>query len=158
MAQLYQLDDRDLEILLMLKKNAKQSLGKLAQQLEIPKSSVYRRILRLEEEGIIKNYTISVDFERIGCSITSFIWISIQFQTTERSQEEIALDITKIPEVYEIHIITGEYDMLAKVRTKSVQELGEIVVKSIRNIKGVGKTITNVSLKSVKEEIYTAQI
>jgi DNA-binding Lrp family transcriptional regulator len=127
MAQTFQLDDRDLEILLLLKKNAKLSLGKIAQKLDIPKSSVYRRIMKLEQEGVIKNYSIAIDFERIDKPITSFILISVLFQSTDRSQEEIAFDIIKIPEIYEIHIITGEYDMIAKARTKSVEELGEII-------------------------------
>jgi DNA-binding Lrp family transcriptional regulator len=158
MEQTFQLDERDMEILLLLMKNAKQSLGKIAQKLEIPKSSVYRRIMKLEQAGVIRNYSISIDYEKIGKPITSFILISVLFQSTERSQEEIALDIIKIPEIYEIHIITGEYDMIAKARTKSVEELGNIIVKSVRNVEGVGKTITNVSLKKIKEEIYSAQI
>jgi DNA-binding Lrp family transcriptional regulator len=158
MAHMFQLDDRDMEILLLLMKNSKQSLGQLSQKLGIPKSSIYRKITKLEQDGVIKNYSIAIDFEKIGKPITSFILISVLFQSTERSQEEIALDIIKIPEIYEIHIITGEYDMIAKARTKSVEELGDIIVKSVRNIEGVGKTITNVALKKIKEEIYSVQI
>ncbi len=153
MVQSFQLDDLDFEILLELKKSAKQSLGQLAKKLDIPKSSVYRRILKMEEKGVIAGYTVRIDFNKIGKPIIAFILISVQTTIVERTQREIALEIAKIPEIYEIHIITGEYDMIAKTRTSSVDHLGNIVVNKIRNIKGVEKTLTNVSLQNLKEEI-----
>ncbi|MHA1668745.1 MAG: Lrp/AsnC family transcriptional regulator [Candidatus Heimdallarchaeaceae archaeon] len=155
---MFQLDKKDLEIILELKRNAKSSMGQLTKKLEIPKSSIYRRILKLEEKGIISGYTARINFNKIGKPIVSFILISVQLDTVKVTQREIALEIAKIPEVYEIHIITGEYDLLAKVRTTSIENLGDVVVNKIRNIKGVGKTLSNVSLESIIEEIYLNKV
>ncbi|NJF24029.1 Lrp/AsnC family transcriptional regulator, partial [Thermococcus sp. GR5] len=55
--------------------------------------------------------------------------------------------------VYEVHIIAGEWDLLIKVRAPSSEEVGKIVVDKLREIKGVGQTVTMVSFVTVKEEL-----
>jgi len=115
--------------------NTKYSLGQLSKILVIPKSSVYRRIQKLESNGIIKGYSAKLDHNKIGKLIIAFILISIN-SGINNSQESIARKIARVPEVYDIHIITGEYDMIAKVRTSTVESLGDLVVNKIRKIKG----------------------
>ncbi|MHA1686418.1 MAG: Lrp/AsnC family transcriptional regulator [Candidatus Heimdallarchaeaceae archaeon] len=84
--------------------------------------------------------------------------MSVTPSAGEIPQQSIAEEISKIPQVYEIHIITGEYDIIAKVRTASVDELGKVVVNHIRNVKGVAKTLTNVSLVTLKEEVSIEKV
>ncbi|MHA1302558.1 MAG: Lrp/AsnC family transcriptional regulator [Candidatus Heimdallarchaeaceae archaeon] len=148
----YQLDDLDLDILLELKKDGKQSLGQLNRKLGVAKSSIYHRLTKLKNLGIIKNYTINVDYTKMGKPVIAFILITALTTQNERTQEEIAKEIASIPGVYEVHIITGEYDMIAKVRVETIELLGHMVVNKIRNVKGVGKTLSNVSLVSIREE------
>ncbi|WP_297551914.1 Lrp/AsnC ligand binding domain-containing protein, partial [Thermococcus sp.] len=53
----------------------------------------------------------------------------------------------------EVHIIAGEWDLLIKVRAPSSEEVGKIVVDKLREIKGIGQTVTMVSFVTVKEEL-----
>ncbi|VVC04859.1 putative HTH-type transcriptional regulator [Candidatus Burarchaeum australiense] len=61
--------------------------------------------------------------------------------------------LAKIPEVYEVHIILGEYDLLVKVRGKSIEDIGETAVQKIGLMKGVSKTLTMACHHSYSEKI-----
>ena len=69
------------------------------------------------------------------------------------SQRELAKRIAELSGVYEVHIISGEYDLLLKVRGKSLEEIGKLVVDKLRQLKGVGRTLTCACFETVKEEI-----
>jgi DNA-binding Lrp family transcriptional regulator len=154
----FQLDERDFEILTELKNNSKQSLGKIAKKLDIPKSSVYRKITKLEENGLIRHYSIRIDYQKLGKPILAYILISIESSVSGKTQKEIAMEIAQFPAIHEIHITTGDYDMIAKVRAKSVEDLGEIVINKIRNVKGVGKTYSIVTLQILPEETNIVRV
>jgi Lrp/AsnC family leucine-responsive transcriptional regulator len=55
--------------------------------------------------------------------------------------------------VYEVHLISGEWDMILKVRSSSMKDIGKLVIDDLREIKGVGKTVTCGCFSTVKEEI-----
>jgi Lrp/AsnC family leucine-responsive transcriptional regulator len=76
---------------------------------------------------------------------------SISFQQGAVSQKKLAQEIAKLPEVVEAHLITGEWDILVKVRSDSMQSVGSLVVDKLRMMEGVGKTMTCVSFAAVKE-------
>lgn len=104
------------------------------------------------EHGIIKSFNISIDYKKIGYTTEVFIFISF-IPTPDVSQRELAKRIAKFPGVYEVHIISGEYDLLLKVRGKSLEEIGVIVVDKLRQLKGVGRTLTFACFETVKEEL-----
>jgi DNA-binding Lrp family transcriptional regulator len=66
---------------------------------------------------------------------------------------KIAQKIQDLPGVYEIHIISGEYDILTKIRGPSFDEVGKNVIAKIRQIKGVGRTFTCPCFTTIKEII-----
>jgi len=57
-----------------------------------------------------------------------------------------------MPGVYEVHIVTGEYDLLIKVRGKTIEEIGKLVVDKLRVLQGVWKTHTSACFETIKEE------
>ncbi|EMR74764.1 transcriptional regulator [Thermoplasmatales archaeon SCGC AB-540-F20] len=65
----------------------------------------------------------------------------------------LARRIAKLQGINEVHIISGEYDLLLKVRGKSLEEIGKLVVDKLRELKGVGRTLTCACFETVKEEI-----
>ncbi len=78
---------------------------------------------------------------------------SIPIPNPDLSKRQLAKRIAKIPGVYEVHIISGEYDLLLKVRGKSLEDIGKLVVDKLRQLKGVGKTLTFACFETVKEEL-----
>lgn len=135
------LDDKDLTIIDELKKNAKLSEQKLARKTGIPMTTVHNRIKKLREEGIIETYTLRLNYAKLGKPITAFVLLKA---VEGADQKELLVQISKIPAVYEVAMVTGEFDLLFKARVASMEELNKIVVQGLRRQKNVGETVTMV--------------
>ena len=146
------IDEKDDIILAELKKNARNSTKNIATKVNIPRVTVHDRIQKMIERGIIKSFNVTIDYKKIGLSTEVFIFVSFLFNP-EVSQRELAKRIAQLPGVSEVHIISGEYDLLLKVRGKSLEEIGKLVVDKLRQLKGVGRTLTCACFETVKEEI-----
>ena len=146
------IDEKDKIILAELKKNARNSTKNIATKVKIPRVTVHDRIKKMIERGIIKSFNVTIDYKKIGLSTEVFIFVSFLFNP-EVSQRELARRIAQLPGVSEVHIISGEYDLLLKVRGKSLEEIGKLVVDKLRQLKGVGRTLTCACFETVKEEI-----
>jgi len=141
------------ELLRTLQANSKRSLRELAREVGLPISTVHEKIRRLEREGIIKKYCAVLDEKRLGFLVTGFILVSIVYSVeNQTSQKRIAEKIAALPNVQEVHIISGDWDLIVKVKAKGVDELGSFITEKLRNIHGVGKTLTAVVFETVKEE------
>jgi DNA-binding Lrp family transcriptional regulator len=146
------IDTKDEMIIKELKKNARNSTKNIAANINMPRVTVHDRIQKMIQQGIIKSFNVSIDYKKIGYTTEVFIFISF-IPTSDVSQRELAKRIAKLPGVYEVHIISGEYDLLLKVRGKTLEDIGTLVVDKLRQLKGVGKTLTFASFETVKEEI-----
>lgn len=145
------LDDKDLRILEELMKDANVSISELASRLKIPRTTVQERIKRLKNKGIIKRFTIIPDYQRLGKPVTAFVLVSF-LPGTSISQKRLAQELAMLPGVQEVHLISGEWDILLKVRGESIQSVGELVIDRLRSTEGVGKTMTCTAFLTVKEE------
>jgi len=146
------IDKKDEKILDVLKKNARKTTKSIAMTVKIPRVTVHDRIQKMVDNGIIKSFTTIPDYKKIGMSCLVFIFVSFQ-SIANVSQRELAKRIALLPGVFEVHIISGEYDLLLKVRGKSLEDIGKIVVDKLRQIKGVDKTLTCACFETVKEEV-----
>ena len=146
------IDTKDELILTELKKNARQSTKTIAQTIHIPRVTVHDRILKMVSSGTITSFTTTVNYSELGMPTMMFVFITF-LPNPDISQRELAKRIAKLPGVYEVHIISGEYDLLLKVRGKTLDDIGTLVVDKLRQLKGVGRTITFACFETVKEEL-----
>jgi len=146
------IDKKDEMIITELKKNARSSTKNIAKNTNIPRVTVHDRIKKMIKQGIIKSFNVSINYKKIGYTTEVFIFISF-IPTQDISQRELAKRIAKLPGVYEVHIISGEYDLILKVRGRSLEDIGILVVDKLRQLKGVGRTLTFACFETVKEEI-----
>ncbi|BAA31041.1 Lrp/AsnC family transcriptional regulator [Pyrococcus horikoshii] len=146
------LDKVDRRLLEELKNNARENIATLSKKLGIPRTTVHYRIKRLVEEGIIEKFTIKPNYKKLNLGTTAFILIRYD-PDSGLTQREVAEQIARIPGVYEVHLVAGEWDLLLKVRASNAEEIGRIVIDKLREIRGVGQTVTMVSFVTVKEEI-----
>jgi len=146
------IDKKDKIILTELKKNARNSTKNIAARVKIPRVTVHDRIQKMVERGIIKSFNVTIDYKKVGFSSEVFIFVSF-LPNLEVSQRQLAKRITKLPGVSEVHIISGEYDLLLKVRGKSLEEIGKLVIDKLRQLQGVGRTLTCACFETVKEEL-----
>lgn len=147
------LDDKDLSIIEELKSNARNSTKQIANNVQMPRVTVHDRIKKMIKKKIIKKFTILPNYEKLGLTTTVYVFIASNPYESNISISEIAQKITSYPGVYEVHIVSGEYDILIKIRGKSFDEVGRNIIAKIRQIKGVGRTLTCPCFTTVKEEL-----
>ena len=146
------IDDKDWEILGELRRDASQSVLKIARKLRLPRSTVQHRIDRMKSSKIISRIVAIPDYPLIGLPVTAFVLVNYN-PVAGISQQDVAHAIAKLDNVVEVHVVAGQWDIILKARGKSLQEIGELVVNQLRQIQGVGQTVTSGSFFKIKEEL-----
>ncbi|MFX1532656.1 MAG: Lrp/AsnC family transcriptional regulator [Promethearchaeota archaeon] len=150
------IDKTDGKILSILKKNADMSMEALREILDfeheitITRQAVQARVKKLKDEEILKIKGI-VNHEKLGQKVLAFVLVSF-LPGGRYSQRELAKQMAEIPEIHGVWVISGDWDILLKVRVNSLEDIGNLIVDKIRTLEGVGKTITCACFSTVKEE------
>ena len=151
----FKLDEKDLAILALIQHDSKLTAKQIAKKVNAPVTTVFAKIKRMEELGVIKEYRAVLRPEKLGSATTAFIFASVYYTSKSDgasvSQRVVAEEIAKFPEVQEVHIITGDWDLLVKLKAESVDAVGKFVVDKLRLIKGLEKTLTCMVFETVKE-------
>jgi len=142
------MDRTDEEIINELRTDGKATVKEIAKQLGLPMSTVHHRIMKMEKEGMIKKYEAVPDYKKMGFGVSAFVFVTVNYDKI-KSQEEVARQIGKMENVDGAYIVTGETDILVKVRAHDVEELNDIIIRKLRAINGVDKTRTSVVLKEI---------
>jgi Lrp/AsnC family leucine-responsive transcriptional regulator len=149
------LDEKDSAILALIQENSNLTAKQIAKKINAPITTVFAKTKRMEELGIIKEYRAVLASEKLGAGTTAFILASVSYRAkaddSPVSQRDVAEEIAKFPEVQEVHIITGDWDLLIKLRAESVDAIGKFVVDKLRLIRGLEKTLTCMVFETVKE-------
>lgn len=149
------LDKKDLAILQLIQENGKLTAKQISKKTGIPLTTVFAKTKRMEEQHVIQGYRAIATPDKLNAGTAAFILASVSYRAkaddTPVSQRAVAEEIAKFPEVQEVHIITGDWDLLVKVRTKSVEAVGKFVVDKLRLINGLEKTLTCMVFETVKE-------
>jgi Lrp/AsnC family leucine-responsive transcriptional regulator len=149
------LDEKDMAILSLIQADSALTAKQIAKKVNAPITTVFAKIKRMEELGVIKEYRAIVAAEKLGAGTTAFILASVSYRAKADdapiSQRTVAEEIVKFPEVQEVHIITGDWDLLVKLRAENVDAVGKFVVDKLRLIKGLEKTLTCMVFETVKE-------
>ncbi|MEK6974325.1 MAG: Lrp/AsnC family transcriptional regulator [Nanoarchaeota archaeon] len=151
-----EIDQKDKSVLEALKQNARLTTKEIAKKVRLPITTVHNRIKKLEKLGVIKNYTLNLNYHKLGKPILAYILISVNYTMpngNKINQENIAMQISKLEGVEETSIVTGVTDIFAKVRVASIEELNDLLIKRLRNIDGVDKTQTFMALNTFARQI-----
>jgi Lrp/AsnC family leucine-responsive transcriptional regulator len=154
------LDEKDLNILRLIQENSKLTAKQIAKKTGTPLTTAFAKMKRMEELGVIKDYRAIVAPEKLNAGTAAFILASVSYRAKADdipiSQRVVAEEIAKFPEVQEVHIITGDWDLLVKLRAENVDSIGKFVVDKLRLIKGLEKTLTCMVFETVKETTQVA--
>ena len=144
--------EKDEKIIEALKKNARASCKEIASQTGIPITTVHNRIKKLENEGIISGYRVMIDPKKCGYKLCAVVLVKIDYhpKDVKTDQEKLAKTLAEIEGVEETHVVTGETDMVFKIRAKDIKDMNKII-KSIVETPGVSATNTLVVLDPVKD-------
>ncbi|KON30946.1 AsnC family transcriptional regulator [miscellaneous Crenarchaeota group-1 archaeon SG8-32-3] len=149
------LDEKDMAILSLVQENNKLTAKQISKKIDVPITTVFAKTKRMEELGVIKGHRAILAPEKLNASTASFLLASVSYREKTNdapfSQRTVAKEIAKFPEVQEVHIITGDWDLLVKLRAESVDAVGKFVVDKLRLIEGLEKTLTCMVFETVKE-------
>lgn len=149
------LDAVDRRLLALLSEDARASQRKLARDLHMSPPAVGERIARLERLGIIRAYTVDLDWTALGY-VTVFLAVTaVQGADQAAIFEALAL----LPEVEDVVVITGSMDMLARLRVRDHTHLRHVLLSSVWQIDGVQRTETFLSLAEIPTKAsYVADV
>jgi Lrp/AsnC family transcriptional regulator, leucine-responsive regulatory protein len=145
-------DGIDLQILNILQHDARTPNVEIARQLGMAPSAILERVRKLETRGIITGYEARLAPRPLQQGLLAFIFVNAD----ERyGQQAVGRQLAAIPEVQEVHHITGEDCYLVKMRAADTDELGRILRERFGAIESIRSTRTTIVLSSLKE---TAQL
>jgi len=142
-----QLDRIDLMIIRTLQEQGRISVLDLAEKVGLSPTPCGRRLKSLEERGIIRRYTAEVDYAQIGMQIEAVICVRLERQNGE-SVAIFTEHIGRLPEVTECLLVTGEYDYILRIRTKSPETLKEFMLNKLSTIPCIGHSVSMLVLEN----------
>jgi DNA-binding Lrp family transcriptional regulator len=149
------IDDKDLAILALVQRNCRLTARQVARKINSPITTVFAKMKRMEKLGIIKEYRAILDSQKLHNATTAFILASVSYRTKNNetliSQRDIAKEIAKFLEVQEVHIITGDWDLLIKLKAENVDAIGKFIIDRLRFVRGIEKTLTCMVFETCKE-------
>jgi Lrp/AsnC family transcriptional regulator for asnA, asnC and gidA len=140
------LDEKDLKLLEILRKNSRESYSRIAKELGMSDVAVINRIKKLEKNGVIKKYTIEIDPSKMGFNSVSLTGID-----TEPESLFIIIDKLKPkPYVKKIYITSGDHSLMTEIWARDGSELARIH-EEISSLPGVKRVCPSIILEAVKE-------
>lgn len=137
------LDEIDHQILDILIDNTRVPFTEISKRLLISAGTVHVRVKKMEEAGIIKGSSLTLDYEKLGYSFIAYVGIYLQ----NTSQTKFVIQrINEIPYATVAHITTGKFNIFCKVRARSTTHAKEIIFQ-LDDIEGVYRTETMISLE-----------
>ena len=143
------LDEIDYAILKTLQHNGRISNAKLAEMVSLSPAATYKRLKRLEEQGVIEGYRAELSLDKLGYNMLCYISVGLQKHSAE-NLDNFRRVIREMPEVLEGSFITGDYDYLLKVALRDQTHLEEFILKKLSPIPGVAQMNTSLLVSSIK--------
>ncbi|MCE4611249.1 MAG: Lrp/AsnC family transcriptional regulator [Desulfurococcales archaeon] len=139
-------DERDLEILEVLEADARIPWRQLAQKLGVSEATVYLRVRKLQELGVIKGYTVKLDMDRLGIKARAIVRI----KTVPGMAGRVVESLLDRPQVIEAYEVTGSHNLIAFLAAPSLEEAAK-AIDEISSLEGVSDVETIFVLRVVKE-------
>ena len=139
------IDELDLKLMRELQKDGRARHVNLARKLDVVEGTVRKRIKNLVENNIIKTIAVP-NLHKLGYNFISFMGLQVQLADLR----EIADNLANKPNVCYLAFVTGRYDMIAVVMTRSPEELAHFIEKEISAIPSILRTETFVNLEILK--------
>jgi Lrp/AsnC family leucine-responsive transcriptional regulator len=141
------MDNIDLQILDLLQRDGRLTNAAIGEQVGLSAPSVFERVRKLEQRGVIRGYTIQVDPEALGKPLTAFIRLTVSYD--ERKAAGVQA-LREDPDILECYSVAGEDCYILKTRVDGPAAL-EALINRIRARLTVQRSVTMIALSAVKE-------
>lgn len=137
-----ELDETDRAILRILQEDARTPFSEVARRIDMSSATVHDRVGRLEDAGVIRGYHADIDPKAVGYGVSAVVGLRIA-----DGGETDAIDrLRGIDEVREVHLTTGEWDVILRVVAEDTDRLRELMFDRVAEVEGFSRSQTMVVL------------
>ncbi len=147
--KLNRLDETDYKILRILQKNSRTPFLEIAKTLGISNATVHDRVKKLLGTGVLRGFTVQLDSKKLGYEITAIVDVVLDHPSLDLYKLKEGL--LSIPEITEAYNLTGDTDLLLKIKTKTIDDLRSLLTTKIQHLEGVKRLSTSIVLDSPVE-------
>lgn len=143
------LDRVDKALLALLQQDSEQSLQSLAEAVNLTTTPCWKRIKRLEEQGIIVKKVALLDPELLGLSFIAFVMVKTNDHSNEWYQKFVETTC-EFPEVMEFYRMAGEYDYMMKVLVSDMKQFDRFYKKLVNSMEGISNVTSTFAMEPLK--------
>ncbi|RWM07457.1 MAG: Lrp/AsnC family transcriptional regulator [Mesorhizobium sp.] len=144
------LDETDMSIIEALQENGRLAISELGRRVGLSQPATSERVKRLEERGVISGYHAVVDAKKLGLGMMAVIRV----RTTHENIQRCLRQFSEMPQILEVHRVTGEDCFVLKVIVPSPERLESIVDAVARH----GAVTTSLVLRSEPVKILSRDL
>ncbi len=140
---MYKIDEKDQKIIELLQEHGDYTTRQIAKHSLLPITTIHNRIKKLKKEGVIKKFTVELDYAKIGKGLLVYVLISVDLQLLKqkkKTQYDVAKDLRSFYFVEKADIVSGGTDLVVTVRVKDVEEFDKVLLKKLQLVEGIEKT------------------
>jgi Lrp/AsnC family transcriptional regulator len=143
------LDKTDHAILALLQRDAALSSAAIAERLNLSQSPCWRRINRLEQQGLIRGRVALLDRDRLGMDVVVFATVNLT-ATGRQNLLSFEQDIVRYPEVLECYTMAGIWDYLLKIVTRDIRHYEQFVRETLSANPAVRELHSHMAVTEIK--------
>ncbi|MCE0494684.1 Lrp/AsnC family transcriptional regulator [Vibrio salinus] len=147
-------DEIDKKLLRLIQHDGNISLNELAEEVNLTTTPCWKRLKRLEDEGVIRKRVALLDPDVIGLSFTAFVMLKTSDHSHQWYQTFVDT-VADYPEVMEFYRMAGEYDYMLRVLVKDMKTFDNFYKKLVNSIKGLSDVTSTFAMESLK---YTTEL
>lgn len=139
----FQLDEIDKSILDFLVVNTRMPFTEIAKKMDVSAGTIHVRVKKMEEAGIIKSSSLNIDYTKLEYNFTAYIGILL---TKSNKTQEVIAELASIPNIVEISVVSGKYNIFCKMMAKNTEDAKKIIYQ-IDDIQDVMRTESMISME-----------
>ncbi|APE81332.1 putative DNA-binding transcriptional regulator (Lrp-like) [Escherichia coli] len=144
----------DRKLLALLQQDCTLSLQALAEAVNLTTTPCWKRLKRLEDDGILIGKVALLDPEKIGLGLTAFVLIKTQHHSSEWYCRFVTV-VTEMPEVLGFWRMAGEYDYLMRVQVADMKRYDEFYKRLVNSVPGLSDVTSSFAMEQIK---YTTSL
>ncbi|WP_456461211.1 Lrp/AsnC family transcriptional regulator [Reichenbachiella sp.] len=150
------IDNTDIQILEMLQNDAKTKMKDIANAIGMTITPVYERIKKLERNGIIENYTISVNPKNLGYQLVAYCSVTLK-EHSKDNLRKFEAGVQDLHQVLECNHLSGNYDYLLKVVVRNMEDYQLFISNQLAALDNIGQVQSYFVMKAIKESTFSCK-
>jgi DNA-binding Lrp family transcriptional regulator len=134
-------NDLDRRLVALLRKDARTPIARLSKSLAVSRATIYARLKKLQQSGIIEGFTVRLNPEVDRRQIRAYVLIKVSGKLARATERQLQA----MPEITALHAISGVYDLIAELEAASSADLNDLIDR-IGELQGVEKTTSSILL------------